>query len=97
MSNNSALDASHGLIEHAAQSAEAAIHSTQHMAGAAVDGLSNALQTARKQVSSSAHQASDRTVAYIREEPVKSMLIAAATGAALMALARVISQPHHSR
>lgn len=97
MSNNSAIDASHGLIEHAAQSAEAAIHSTQRMAGQAVDGISNSLQTARNQISNSAHHASDRTVAYIREEPVKSMLIAAATGAALMALARVISQPHHSR
>lgn len=97
MSNNSTLDASHDLIEHAAQSAEAAIHTTQRMAGVAVDGISHSLQSARNQVSNSAHQASDRTVAYIRDEPVKSMLIAAATGAALMALARVISQPHHPR
>jgi ElaB/YqjD/DUF883 family membrane-anchored ribosome-binding protein len=33
-----------------------------------------------------AAQASDETVNYIKHEPVKSMLIAAATGAALMAL-----------
>jgi ElaB/YqjD/DUF883 family membrane-anchored ribosome-binding protein len=97
MSNHSTLDATHGLIEHAAQSAEAAIHSTQRVAGAAVDGISQSLLTARNQVSMGAHQASDRTVAYIREEPVKSMLIAAATGAALMALARVISRPHPTR
>jgi ElaB/YqjD/DUF883 family membrane-anchored ribosome-binding protein len=36
--------------------------------------------------------ASDTTVGYIRNEPVKSMLIAAATGAALMALIGLLSR-----
>lgn len=97
MSNHSAFDASRDLIDHAAQSAQAAFHTTQRAAGEAVDGISHSLQTARNQVRNSAHHASDRTVAYIREEPVKSMLIAAATGAALIALAHVISQPRHTR
>ena len=38
---------------------------------------------------------SDKTVTYIKDEPVKSMLIAAATGAALMALITLISRSRH--
>ena len=41
-----------------------------------------------------AEHASENTVNYIRHEPVKSVLIAAATGAALMALISLVS---HSR
>ncbi len=71
MSSNTITDASNALIAHAAQSADAMVHSTQRLA----------------------NQASDKTVAYIREKPVKSMLIAAATGAALVALARMAVRP----
>ncbi len=39
-----------------------------------------------------AQQASDSTVSYIKHEPVKAMLIAAATGAALMALVSLMSR-----
>jgi len=39
--------------------------------------------------------ASDRTVAYIKDEPLKAMLIAAATGAALMALITLVSRARH--
>lgn len=44
-----------------------------------------------------AERASDNTVSYIRHEPVKSVLIAAATGAALMALVSLVarSRSHH--
>jgi len=41
-----------------------------------------------------AEHASDSTVNYIRHEPVKSVMIAAATGAALMALVSLVG---HSR
>jgi ElaB/YqjD/DUF883 family membrane-anchored ribosome-binding protein len=41
-----------------------------------------------------ARHASDRTISYIKAEPVKSVLIAAATGAALMALVSLISRSH---
>jgi ElaB/YqjD/DUF883 family membrane-anchored ribosome-binding protein len=37
-----------------------------------------------------AQHASDRTVTYIREEPVKAMLIAATAGALLAALAGLV-------
>ena len=39
-----------------------------------------------------AEHAADNTVSYIRQEPVKSVLIAAATGAALMALVSLASR-----
>ncbi len=96
MSNNTS-DLTHSLIDQTAQSAGSAIQTTQRVANDAVESLSHSLQSAQTQIRDGAHHASDKTVAYIREEPVKSMLIAAATGAALMALARAINQPRHSR
>lgn len=44
------------------------------------------------QIRESAVRVSDNTVGYIKDEPVKSMLIAAATGAALMALVSLLSR-----
>ena len=43
----------------------------------------------------SADAASNRTVGYIKDEPVKAVLIAAATGAALMALLSLVSHARH--
>jgi ElaB/YqjD/DUF883 family membrane-anchored ribosome-binding protein len=42
-------------------------------------------------------RASDTTVAYIRQEPVKSVLMAAAAGAAITALAMTISRARQNR
>jgi ElaB/YqjD/DUF883 family membrane-anchored ribosome-binding protein len=39
-----------------------------------------------------AARASDATIGYIKDEPVKAILIAAATGAALMALVSLLSR-----
>lgn len=97
MFTNKTREASNGLIQHATQSADAALHTTQRVAHDAMAGLSHSLQTAGHQVSDGMHHASDRTVAYIRDEPVKAVLIAAATGAALAALARVVAQPRRLR
>lgn len=41
--------------------------------------------------------ATDRTAAYIRDEPLKSVLIAAAAGAALMAIANLAVRARESR
>jgi ElaB/YqjD/DUF883 family membrane-anchored ribosome-binding protein len=43
------------------------------------------------QLSESAHRVADGTRSYVRDEPVKSLLIAAATGAALMGLLAFLS------
>jgi ElaB/YqjD/DUF883 family membrane-anchored ribosome-binding protein len=43
------------------------------------------------------HHASDRTVAYIRHEPVKALLLAAAAGAALTALVFALGRSGRTR
>lgn len=53
-----------------------------------------AMRNASHQVTDVVRHARDGTVSYVKEEPVKAMLIAAATGAALMALVSMVS---HSR
>lgn len=92
--SNTTVDTSRNLIDQAAQSADSAIHSTQRFANQALEGVSASLLNAGKQVRDNASMVSDRTVTYIRDEPVKSMLIAAATGAALVALARLVGRPN---
>jgi ElaB/YqjD/DUF883 family membrane-anchored ribosome-binding protein len=47
------------------------------------------------QLREKALQASDTTATYIKNDPIKSVLIAAATGAALMALVSLISRSRH--
>jgi ElaB/YqjD/DUF883 family membrane-anchored ribosome-binding protein len=59
---------------------------TQRSVNAVRDGTQHARDTALR--------ASDSTVGYIRDEPVKAMLIAAATGAALMALVGLLTRAH---
>ena len=93
---NQTTDTPHTLINQAAQSADAAIHSTQRFANQAVEDVTHSFHSAGKQVRDSANMVSDRTITYIRDEPVKSMLIAAATGAALVALARLMGRPGSS-
>ena len=94
--SNKIIDASNSLIDQAAQSADAAINGTHRLANQAMDGVSHSFQVASKQVREGANLASDKTIAYIRDEPVKSVLIAVATGAALVALARLIGRPSSS-
>ena len=51
----------------------------------------DAVRDSANQVRARAHTVGDSTVRYVKEEPVKALLIAAATGAALMALASLLS------
>jgi ElaB/YqjD/DUF883 family membrane-anchored ribosome-binding protein len=52
----------------------------------------NSARETSNELLTKAHRASDHTVSYIKDEPVKAMLIAAATGAALMALMSAMSR-----
>lgn len=54
-------------------------------------GLDSARDTSRQLRERAAH-ASDTTVKYIQDEPVKAMLIAAATGAALVTVISLLSR-----
>jgi ElaB/YqjD/DUF883 family membrane-anchored ribosome-binding protein len=91
MSANKLSEQANILAEHAAQSAGLAIKSTQRVTHDALDSL----RDASHQLQDGALHASDSTVRYIKHEPVKAMLIAAATGAALMALISLLSHSRH--
>jgi ElaB/YqjD/DUF883 family membrane-anchored ribosome-binding protein len=108
---NKTADAANHLIDQSAKSAEDALKESQNLANGAINGLECAMQDIRRQaaplidkVLDSSHQlrvkatrASEDTVDYIKHEPVKSILIAAATGAALMALISLFTshRNHH--
>lgn len=76
-----------------------ALADTQDAANKALDDVQQAvdsgvarLRASAKQLRASAQRAGEGTVTYIRQEPVKSVLLAAATGAALMALVSLLSR-----
>jgi ElaB/YqjD/DUF883 family membrane-anchored ribosome-binding protein len=89
------------LADQALHDANVAVQSTQNVASQALDSVSLAMEhgmdrvreTSQK-VRDGATRASIGTVNYIREDPVKSVLIAAATGAALMALVSLLTRPN---
>jgi ElaB/YqjD/DUF883 family membrane-anchored ribosome-binding protein len=83
--------------DRAIQSAEIALEKTQRAASDVLDGMSHAfdqsvdhVREASHQLRESAQRASVGTAEAIRHDPVKSVLIAAATGAALMALVSLL-------
>jgi ElaB/YqjD/DUF883 family membrane-anchored ribosome-binding protein len=92
---NEALEGLLHTVDTARQQIVPMIHNAENKTAALVQHGVDSVKNTSRQLRDGAHNASDRTVAYIREEPVKSVLIAAATGAAVMALARVISQSRH--
>jgi ElaB/YqjD/DUF883 family membrane-anchored ribosome-binding protein len=78
-------DLSNILADGAAQSADQAIA----LARRGVDAVRGSSQQLRER----ARRASDSTVGYIKDEPVKSVLIAAVAGATLSALASLLMRP----
>lgn len=64
---------------------------TEHASALAQRGVDSVRDTSQ-QLRDKALHTSDRTVKYIKDEPVKALLIAAATGAALMAIVSLMSR-----
>jgi ElaB/YqjD/DUF883 family membrane-anchored ribosome-binding protein len=56
---------------------------------------SQKLHDGTQQVKAQFNQVTDSAIAYVKDEPVRSMLIAAAAGAALMALASLLGRSRH--
>ena len=54
-----------------------------------------AMRDSSQQLRDKAARASDSTIGYIKDEPLKAILIAAATGAALMALISLMTRSRH--
>jgi ElaB/YqjD/DUF883 family membrane-anchored ribosome-binding protein len=91
MSTENFTESHNNLADQAARSADQAIRSTQRMTHQALDGMAGGVQALREQ----ALRATDGTLHYVRQEPVKSMLMAAAVGAALMALLSLMGASRH--
>ena len=53
------------------------------------------LQQGTQQVKAQLNHVSDSAIAYVKDEPVRALLIAAAAGAALMALAGLLGRSRH--
>jgi ElaB/YqjD/DUF883 family membrane-anchored ribosome-binding protein len=81
------------LRQHSVPMLERASDQASAMAHRGIDSL----RETSHQLRLKAEHASDSAVGYIKEEPVKAMLIAAATGAALMALISLFTahRNHH--
>ncbi len=92
---NQALDGAassvNSLRDEAAPLLNRASEQLSAMAHRGADAVRHSAQSLRD----SADAASNRTVGYIKDEPVKAVLIAAATGAALMALLSLVSHARH--
>ena len=68
--------------------------SLDRMNSIAHDGMAKAMDSTH-QLREMAQKAGQSTLTTIRDEPVKSVLIAAATGAALMALITLVTRSSH--
>jgi len=92
---NEAFDRLSDKVEDARNHAAPLLNRLTTQAETAARRSADAVRDTSAQVREKALQVSDTTVGYIRNEPVKAMLIAAATGAALMALVGLLSRSRH--
>lgn len=88
MSNTLSTDTLHPAIDRAAAAADGATVQAAEAAQRAVSTLRDRSQ----RLLDRAQLAQEGTVTYIRDEPVKAMLMAAAAGAALMALVGLLTR-----
>ena len=94
---NVAVDSLAGAVHDIRQHASPLIdRAAEQMSGLAHRGVDRVRDTSQ-QLRDKALHASDSTVNYIRDEPVKSVLLAAAAGAALMALVSLLSSSRNHR
>jgi ElaB/YqjD/DUF883 family membrane-anchored ribosome-binding protein len=86
-----ALDRLSGAVEDARSKAGPMLNKVTSQAEAAARRGMEAVRDTSQQIRDRATQASDMTVAYVKDEPIKAMLIAAATGAILMGLISMLA------
>ena len=80
------LDSLSNSVEGARAQVSPLINRTTEQAAALAQRGLDAVRNSSAQLRNKAVQASDTTAMYIKNDPIKAVLIAAATGAALMAL-----------
>jgi ElaB/YqjD/DUF883 family membrane-anchored ribosome-binding protein len=91
---NGALDSLSDSVQDLRQQAAPALHNASEKASALLQSGVDSVRDTSHQIRESALRASDNTKKYIQDEPVKAILIAAATGAALMALVSLMRRSH---
>lgn len=89
---NHALDSLAASVQDMRHEATPLLNRASGQASAIAHRGLDAIRESSHQLSEKTHHASDSTVHYIKEQPLKAMLIAAATGAALMAVVSVMSR-----
>ena len=89
---NSTLDRLSDKVDSAREQAAPLIDRLSTQAQDVARKSADAVRDTTAQLREKASRAQETTVGYIKDEPVKSMLIAAATGAALMALLSITSR-----
>jgi len=89
---NETLDTLAGTVQDMRHQAAPLLNRATEQASALAKHGMDAVRESSQQLRYKARRASESTVKYIKDEPVKSMLIAAATGAALMALVSLMSR-----
>ena len=91
---NDALDSLAGTVQDIRHQTAPMLERVSEQASALAQRGVDGVRDASHQLQERFQSASNGTVNYIKEEPLKSILIAAATGAALMAMVSLVS---HSR
>jgi len=89
---DSALDTLSSKVETVRSQAGPVLSKVTSQAEAAARRGIDAVRDTSQQLREKAVHASDVTVAYVKDEPIKAMLIAAATGALLMGLISLMSR-----
>lgn len=89
---NQALESLSGTVKDIRDQAAPMVNRATEQVSAIAHRSADAVRDSSRQLREKAMDASDKTVNYIKEEPVKSILIAAATGAALMGLMSMMSR-----
>lgn len=92
---NDALDGLSDSVHSASSRVSPLINRATEQATAFAQKSVDAMRQTSQQLRDKAMQASDTTASYIRNDPIKSVLIAAATGAALMALVSLVTRSRH--
>jgi ElaB/YqjD/DUF883 family membrane-anchored ribosome-binding protein len=87
-----ALDRVSDKVEEARSQAAPLLNKVTSQAEAAARRGMEAVRDTSQQLRERALQASDMTVSYVKDEPIKAMLIAAATGALLMGIISMLSR-----
>ena len=89
---DSALDRVSEKVDEVRSQATPILNKVTSQAEAAARRGMDAVRDTSQQLREKAAQASDMTVAYVKDEPIKAMLIAAATGAVLMGIVSLMSR-----